>query len=281
MKTTPSIAIRFYRGLLRLLPFDFRSDFGPEMEEVFREQSADAQRSGTKGAFRLWWETVSGIFRTAPREHLAMFSQDAGFALRMMRKNPGFTLAAVLTLALGIGANSAIFSVVNAVLLKPLPYEHGDRLIVAEQQAPRAGMLAQPFSVPEINDYRAQNHSLDGLVEYHNMNFILLGRSEPERVESGVVSWNFFDVFGVKPLFGRAFRAEDEQPGAPAVLLAQLRILDSQFWRRSHGHWQNFHHERPDSHGCRRSSSGPAISRRERCVYAHERVPVPFRQAHD
>jgi hypothetical protein len=55
--TTPSIAIRFYRGLLRLLPFDFRSDFGPEMEEVFREQSADAQRSGTKGAFRLWWET--------------------------------------------------------------------------------------------------------------------------------------------------------------------------------------------------------------------------------
>ena len=86
MKTTPSIAIRFYRGLLRLLPFDFRSDFGPEMEEVFREQSADAQRSGAKGAFRLWWETVSGIFRTAPREHLAMFSQDAGFALRMMRK---------------------------------------------------------------------------------------------------------------------------------------------------------------------------------------------------
>jgi putative ABC transport system permease protein len=230
MKATPSIAIRFYRGLLRLLPFDFRSDFGPEMEEVFREQSADAQRSGAKGALRLWWETVSGIFRTAPREHLAMFSQDAGFALRMMRKNPGFTLAAVLTLALGIGANSAIFSVVNAVLLKPLPYEHGDRLIVVEQQAPRAGMLAQPFSVPEINDYRAQNHSLDGLVEYHNMNFILLGRSEPERVESGVVSWNFFDVFGVKPLFGRGFRPEDEQPGASAVLL-----LSYEYWIRSFG----------------------------------------------
>ena len=70
----------------------------------------------------------------------------------------------------------------------------------------------------------------DGLVEYHNMNFILLGRSEPERVESGVVSWNFFDVFGVKPLFGRAFRSDDEQPGAPAVLL-----LSYEYWIRSFG----------------------------------------------
>jgi predicted permease len=221
---------RFYRALLRLLPFDFRSDFGPEMEMVFREQREEAQRSGAKGVFRLWWETVSGIFRTAPREHVAMFAQDAGFALRMMRKNPGFTLAAILTLALGIGANSAIFSVVNAVLLKPLPYEHGDRLLVVQQQAPKAGLLDQPFSVQEINDYRNQNHSLDGLVEYHNMNFILLGRSEPERVETGVVSWNFFDVFGVKPLFGRAFRGEDEQPGAPAVLL-----LSYEYWIRSFG----------------------------------------------
>jgi putative ABC transport system permease protein len=230
MKSTASRTSRFYRALLRLLPFDFRSDFGPEMETVFREQNEEAQRSGARGVFKLWWETISGIFRTAPREHVAMFAQDAGFALRMMRKNPGFTLAAVLTLALGIGANSAIFSVVNAVLLKPLPYEHGDRLIVIEQQAPRAGLWHQPFSVQEINDYRGQNSSLDGLVEYHNMNFILLGRSEPERVESGVVSWNFFDVFGVKPLFGRAFRSADEQPGAPAVLL-----LSYEYWIRSFG----------------------------------------------
>jgi len=213
-----------------LLPFDFRSDFGPEMETVFHEQNAEAKRSGPTGVLKLWWETISGIFRTAPREHLAMFAQDARFALRMMRKNPGFTMAAILTLALGIGANSAIFSVVNAVLLKPLPYRHGDRLIVIQQQAPRAGLLDQPFSVQEIEDYRHQNHSLDSLVEYHNMNFILLGRSEPERVETGVVSWNFFDVFGIQPLVGRTFRAGDEQPGAPAVLL-----LSYEYWIRSFG----------------------------------------------
>ncbi len=231
MAATDSRATRIYRALLRLLPFDFRSDYGSEMETVFQEQHKEAgRRDGTTGVLRLWWETTVGIFRTAPGEHLAMFRQDAGFALRMMRKSPGFTLAAILTLGLGIGANSAIFSVVNAVLLKPLPYEHGDRLVTLQQQAPRAGMLNQPFSVAEINDYRTQGHALDGLVEYHNMNFILLGRSEPERVETGVVSWDYFDVFGVKPLFGRTFRPEDEQPGAPAVLM-----LSYEYWIRSFG----------------------------------------------
>ena len=231
MAAADSRATRFYRALLRLLPFDFRSDYGPEMETVFQEQRKEAgRRNGSTGVVRLWWETIVGIFRTAPGEHLAMFRQDAGFALRMMRKSPGFTVAAILTLGLGIGANSAIFSVVNAVLLKPLPYEHGDRLVTLHQQAPRAGMLNQPFSVAEINDYRSQSRTLDGLVEYHNMNFILLGRSEPERVEAGVVSWNYFDVFGVKPLFGRAFRPEDEQPGAPAVLM-----LSYEYWIKSFG----------------------------------------------
>jgi len=231
MASADSRALRFYRALLRVLPFDFRGDFGPEMETVFHEQHKEAgRRGGVAGVLRLWWETIVGIFKTAPGEHVAMFAQDASFALRMMRKNPGFTLAAVLTLGLGIGANSAIFSVVNAVLLKPLPYGHGDRLVTLQQQAPRAGMLGQPFSVAETNDYRAQSHSLDGLVEYHHMNFILLGRGEPERVETGVVSWNYFDIFGLKPLFGRNFRPDDEQPGAPAVLM-----LSYEYWIRSFG----------------------------------------------
>ncbi len=161
---------------------------------------------------------------------LETLAQDLRFGIRMLRRNPGFTVTAVLILGLGIGANSAIFSVVNAVLLKPLPYENGDRLMIIRQQATRAGVNDVPFSVPEINDYRSQNHSLSGLVEYHNMAFILLGRQEPERVVTGVVSWNFFDVFGVKPLLGRNFRAEDEKPGAPAVLL-----LSYEYWIRSFG----------------------------------------------
>jgi putative ABC transport system permease protein len=228
--TTSGPHARRFRMLLRLLPAEFRGDYGPEMEQVFTEQRAEAERHGDKmGIWRLWWETAKGIFTTAPREHLSMLRQDAGFALRMMRKNLGFTIAAIVVLGLGIGANTAIFSVVNAVLLKPLPYEHGERLLMLNQRTARAGGVGRS-SVPELNDYRRQNRSLDGIVEYHNMQFILLGRSEPERVETGVVSWNFFDLFGVKPLAGRMFEPNDEKPGAPAVLL-----LSYEYWQRSFG----------------------------------------------
>jgi len=182
------------------------------------------------GIWRLWWETAKGIFTTAPREHLSMLRQDSIFALRMMRKNLGFTIAAIIVLGLGIGANTAIFSVVNAVLLKPLPYQHGERLLMMRQSTPTSGLMGRNISVPELMDYRRQNRSLDAIVEYHNMQFILLGRTEPEQVETGVVSWNYFDVFGAKPLIGRNFAPDDEKPGAPAVLL-----LSYEYWLRSFG----------------------------------------------
>jgi len=93
-----------FRMLLHLLPAEFRGDFGPEMEQVFVEQREEAAREGGKmGIWRLWWETAKGIFTTAPREHLSMLRQDSTFALRMMRKNFGFTLAAIIVLGLGIG----------------------------------------------------------------------------------------------------------------------------------------------------------------------------------
>src|SRR6266851_5208917 len=224
-------ATKRFRMLLRLLPAEFRGDFGPEMEQVFVELREEAAREGGKmGVWRLWWETAKGIFTTAPREHLSMLRQDSSFALRMMRKNLGFTIAAIIVLGLGIGANTAIFSVVNAVLLKPLPYEHGERLLMMRQSTPRSGLMGRTVSVPELLDYRRQNRNLDAIVEYHNMQFILLGRAEPEQVETGVVSWNFFDIFGVKPLVGRNFAPDDEKPGAPAVLL-----LSYEYWLRSFG----------------------------------------------
>jgi putative ABC transport system permease protein len=226
----PTFSVRCYRALLRLLPFEFRGDFGGEMEAVFRQQHAEAEGGRGSSLPRLWGETIVGIFATAPREHLSMLRQDAGFALRMMRRNLGFTLASVVTLALGIGATTAIFSVVHAVLLKPLPYAHGERIVVLSEEAPPTRVTTTAFSVPEMKDLRSRNRSLDGLVEYHNMSFILLGRAEPERVETGVVSWNYFDLFGVKPLLGRDFTPEDERDGAPAVLL-----LGYEYWQRSFG----------------------------------------------
>ena len=157
-------------------------------------------------------------------------AQDVRYGLRNLRRSPGFALVVILTTALGIGANTAIFSVVNGVLLRPLPYANGERVVVLRQQQPLANVEDTGFSVHEIEDYRAQARSLDAVAEFHDMWFILLGRAEPERVSTGVVSAEFFDLFGNQPLLGRTFQNDDEKPGAPAVL-----ILSNKYWQRSFG----------------------------------------------
>jgi putative ABC transport system permease protein len=231
-KRNGSAGDRVYGALLRLLPFDFRSEFGSEMEEVFREQREEAGRGrGIRALFHMWWTTAVDIFRMAPREHLSVLAQDTRYALRMMRRNAGYTAAAVLILGLGIGMNTSIFSAVHAVLMKPLPYLQGDGLVVLRQPATRQGLRSSGFSPLELDDYRQRNHSLSELVEYHSMSFTLLGGAEAQRVRTGVVSAGFFDFLGVKPLLGRTFRPEDEGKDAQPVL-----VLSYEFWRKQeHG----------------------------------------------
>ena len=230
-KENESFSQKLFRLLVRLLPFDFRINYQGEMEGVFREQQREAaERGGLLDALRLWKETIVGIFTTAPREHWDILVSDLGYAVRMMRKNPGFTAIAILTLALGIGANTAIFSVVHAVLLRPLPYPDGHQLVFLRQPQQKLGIEDIQFSVHEIQDYREQNHSLSGLVEFHAMSFILYGHGDPDRVRTGVVSWNYFDLFGVKPILGRNFGPEDEKQGAAAVLL-----LSYEYWKNNFG----------------------------------------------
>jgi putative ABC transport system permease protein len=222
---------RLFRTLVRVLPFDFRTNYEGEMEGVFWAQHREVeQRGGFLDALQLWKETIFGIFTTAPREHWQILTSDCAYAFRMMRKNLGFTLVAILTLALGIGANTAIFSVVHAVLLKPLPYPDGQQLIFVRQQEPKLGVEDLAFSVVEIEDYRKQNRSLSGLVEYHGMAFTLFGHGDPDRVRTGVVSANYFDLFGIKPLLGRTFLPDDDRLGAPAVL-----VLSYEYWKNNFG----------------------------------------------
>ena len=230
-KPTLPFSQKLFRALVRVLPFDFRINYEGEMEGVFREQQREVEeRGGILGALRLWKETIVGIFTTAPREHWQILTSDCGYAFRMMRKNIGFTVVAILTLALGIGANTAIFSVVHSVLLRSLPYPQGQQLIFIRQQEKKIGVEDLSFSVKEIEDYRAQNRTLAGLVEYHAMSFTLFGHGDPERVRTGVVSANYFDLFGVQPLLGRTFLPDDEKLGAPPVLL-----LSYEYWKNNFG----------------------------------------------
>jgi len=218
---------RLFRFAVRVFPFDFQTNYGSQMEGVFNAQRREAEeRGGFVGLLRLWGETLAGIFRTAPLEHWEVLKHDCSYALRMMRKNVGFTAVAALTLALGIGANTAIFSVVHSVLLRPLPYPGGQQLVFIRQQALKVGQDDWGFSPKEIEDFRAQNRTLSGLVEYHAMSFILYGHGDPDRVRTAVVSANYFDLFEVKPLLGRTFVADDDNIGAPPVLL-----LSYEYWK--------------------------------------------------
>ncbi len=160
-------------------------------------------------------------------EHLR---HDIAYGLRGIARNPGFAAVVILTLALGIGANTAIFSVVHGVLMRPLPYKAQDRLVIVNQAAPRIGDDSIGFSVPDFTDFREKAGAFSALSEYHSMWFILLGRPEPERVQTGVVSDNFFDTIGVKPLLGRAFLPGEDKQGAAPVL-----ILSHSFWQKSFG----------------------------------------------
>ena len=157
--------------------------------------------------------------------------QDFRYGVRGLRRTPGFALVIVLTMALGIGANTAIFSVVNGVLLRPLPYQNPGKLVVLHHGQ---GDVTNPandlgFSAKDLAGYR-NARSLSDVVEFHVMQFNLLGRAEPERLQTGVVSANYFDVLGVKPLFGRTFLAADDEAGAAAVL-----VFSYKYWQRSFG----------------------------------------------
>jgi predicted permease len=230
-KSNIPLSRRAFRSLLNILPFDFRANFGGEMEQVFVAQKREVeQRGGAMDFARLWWEALTGIFRTAPREHWEILKQDCAYAIRMLHKSPWFSVTAILTLAFGIGANTAIFSVVNSVLLRPLPYPQAQQLIHVREEADKVGAEDVQFSVPEIMDYRARNHTLSALAEYHGMSFTLFGHGDPQRVRTGVVSANYFDMFGVPPMLGRTFIAEDDAAGAPPVL-----VLSYDYWKNSLG----------------------------------------------
>ncbi|MDA8018280.1 MAG: ABC transporter permease [Thermoanaerobaculia bacterium] len=166
----------------------------------------------------------------AVRSFLDAQSQDLRFALRTLARSPGYAITVVVTLGLAIGANSAIFSLVDGVLLRDLPYEHNDRLVVLEAQNPKRQATQTRFSVQEMHELRQRVHTLDEVVEHHAMSFILLGRDEPRRVSTGVVSANFFDVLGVGPQVGRLFRADDETHEADPVL-----VLSWEFWQQAFG----------------------------------------------
>jgi len=153
---------------------------------------------------------------------------DLRYALRMLRRSPGFALVAVLTLALGIGASTSIYSVVYGVLLRPLGYPEPERLVWFLEDQP--DLRGAPFSAADFLDYQSQNRSFEELAAIRTLSFNLTGKETPERLQGNVVSPNFFRMLGIRPALGRDFTSEDGQSGAPRVAL-----LTHGFWQRHFG----------------------------------------------
>ena len=158
------------------------------------------------------------------------FFQDARYAFRMLRKSPGFTAVAVLTLALGIGANTAIFSVVYAVLLKPLPYANPNELVSAFAANTQEGVPEDGTSYPNFEEWRAQNHVFSELATINFHQLTLTGRGEPSEVNTCIVTPEHFALLDVKPLHGRVFFPEDGKRGAAPVV-----IVSENLWRGTLG----------------------------------------------
>jgi len=158
------------------------------------------------------------------------FWQDLRYGARMLLKKPGFTLIAIVTLGLGIGANTAIFSIVNGVLLSALPYPQPEQLTMVWLDNRQQGIRDDITSYPNFQDWRDRNKTFQGMAGARSLNFSLTGVGEPEEIRAATVSANFFQLMGVNPARGRGFTAEEEQPGKDKIV-----VLSHGLWQRRFG----------------------------------------------
>jgi putative ABC transport system permease protein len=197
-------------------------------ERIDRGEDPAAARRAALAEFGSMMRTrdeMREVWHSRPLEWIANLRRDVVVAIRSLRQAKGLALTVVVTLALGIGANAAIFSVVREVLLRPLVNRDQDRLIYIRQGAPGLNAANLTFSVPEIDDFKARIKSISAFGDFSTIEFTVVGFGEPRVVQAGVVSGSFFDVMGLRPSHGRLINAADDGPNAPSVA-----VLTHRFW---------------------------------------------------
>jgi putative ABC transport system permease protein len=265
-----AIAGRAYGLALAACPRSFRERNGDAMRETFDALCRDAGARGHLAVIALSIREIADVLRASatarrhagkpsalsqpgkpsalsPQPYLrrsnavSALLQDIRYALRMLRRQPGFAIIAVLTLALGIGANTAVFTVVNGVLLRPLPYGDPDRLVVLLNG--RAGRVSPWFSPLNYIDVTAQSNVFAETAAFNPITVNLTGHGDPQRVDGAEVTWPFFSVLNATPRMGRGFLESDAASGAPVI------IVGDGFWRRELG-------KRPDAVGAKIQMDG-------------------------
>ena len=235
-----------YRLFLRCYPAAFRIRFGRDMEETFGQDLADAKNRGSLAVAGLWVRalvqavllgveerfTATSVASGSPpelfeesRSYMSAFLQDVRFAVRTFTRNPSFTIVAVVTMALGIGASTAIFSVVNGVLLRPLPYPDSERLVVvAGALEGRQGFPTGPIFPEVFTDWQEGNIVFEQMAAVSEWTLDLVGEGDPRRLNAAGVSVDFLALLRVSPLLGRNFSLEEDLPDAGPVAIVSHRL---------------------------------------------------------
>lgn len=242
--------MNIYRALLKRLAPRLDREHGSGAEEMFEAKRNDARRRSGLALARFWVRELAGLVKVAALERsgahpvrhrlrsddyrsrvpmLETVIKDTQFAGRLMLRSPGFTAIVLMTLAIGIGANTVMFSVVNTVLLRPLPYADPDRLMLV-RPVDGVNRTVGFAAAPDFYRYRAQNHSFESLDAFYGRAFNVTGGSEAERVPVTIVSSGFFTNLGFQPAIGRGFAKEDEQWGSHRVA-----VISDGIWKRRFG----------------------------------------------
>jgi len=208
---------------------EWPDDVAEELRQHLDDQYRELRAAGAShdDALRAMADDVNAVRSRRSGLRPELVAADVRYAFRTLRRNPGFAIVVLLTLALGIGANAAIFSVVNGVLLRPLPYRDADRLMVIRGDLKRPGLNDIPASAGEYVDYRDRSHAFEQVAAYDTVGFNLTGGGEPERVDGAIVSTTLFSLLGASAQVGRTLVADEDQPGRDDVV-----VLSHSLWTR-------------------------------------------------
>ena len=218
-------ADRLYRFLLRLYPDEFRSEYGREMVQLFRD------RARYESPFRIWTDIIRDLVVTVPKERTAVLVNDLRYALRVVRRAPAFSLAVIVAVALAIAANTAMFSIVNAVLVRPLPFADSERLIQVAEKDDRLRFSNFSASVLNVVSWREQATTVDQFAAIGFATFNLAGAGEPEQFVGNRISPSLLNVLGLRPVAGRGFTEAEEKRGAAPVAMISERLWARRFSR--------------------------------------------------
>jgi predicted permease len=214
-----------YKLLLCIYPASFRAEYGRELQQIFTERRRLI--SNPLSLVALWMSAIVDVIHNAFLVHLEILGRDLKYTGRILLSSPGFALTAILVTALGIGANTAVFSLVNHVLIRPLPYADADRLVrIWERHLAYSEMEPSP---PNYRDWQRMSVSFESMSTYTNVYMNLSGSGTPERLEGVAATFDLLPMLGTKPLIGQIFSREQDRSGATGTILLSYGLWQSKF----------------------------------------------------